>query len=94
MEDFNENGFRAFEMTPEKIQKEYLTVAETSEYCGISQRTLRNLLKDHLNPIPFYRVGPAGRIIRIKKSEFDEWMQSQKSNQGTEIDDLVAEILK
>jgi len=76
------------------IRKEYLSIAELSKYCGISQRTIRDLLKAPINPIPFYRVGAAGRIIRIKKSEFDEWMQSQRSTQENEIDDLVVEILK
>ncbi len=81
-------------MGSDEIQKEYLTVADLSQYTRISQRTIRDLLKDPVNPIPFYRVGAAGRIIRIKKNEFNEWMQSQKSSHGTEIDDLVAEILK
>ena len=77
-----------------RVEKEYFSVTELSKYCGISQRTLRTLLKDPLNPIPFYRVGAAGRIIRIKKSEFDEWMDSQKVDQGNEIDELLAEVLK
>ncbi len=81
-------------MKKSKLKIEYLPVADLSKYCGISQRTIRDLLKDPVNPIPFYRVGVAGRIIRIKKSEFDEWMQSQKSTQPNEIDELVAEILK
>jgi len=76
------------------IEKEYLTVAELSHYCGISQRTLRELLKDPVNPIPFYRVGSAGRIVRIKRSEFDEWMLSQKNTQVSDIDILVEQILK
>lgn len=77
-----------------KIQKEYLTVAELTEYCGICQRTLRDLMRDSVNPIPFYRVGTSGRIIRIKKSEFDEWMLSQQESQESEIDKLVDEVLK
>ena len=81
-------------MPGKKIAREYFTVAELSEYAGISQRTLRDLLKDPVNPIPHFRVGAAGRLVRVKRSEFDEWMDSQKAVPGNEIDDLVAALLK
>jgi len=77
-----------------KIEKEYLTIAELAKYVSISQRTLRDHLKDPINPIPHFRIGTAGRIIRIKKSEFDEWMKSQKATQGNEIDAILADVLK
>ena len=76
------------------VTKEYLKIAEVSEYSSISQRTLHTLLKDHVNPIPHYRVGVAGRIIRIKKSDFDAWMDTQRATQGDEIDELIEGILK
>ncbi len=81
-------------MGKNRVAKEYFTVAELSDYSGISQRTLRTLLNDPVNPIPFYRVGTAGRIIRIKKAEFDGWMLSQRTEQNDGIDDLIAEVLK
>jgi len=62
------------------IKKEYFNIRELSGYSGISQRTLWDLLKDPLNPIPHFRIGAAGRIVRVKKSEFDEWMHTQKSD--------------
>ena len=60
------------------VEKEYFKVSELSKYSGISDRTLWDLLKDPVNPIPHYRIGAAGRIVRIKKSEFDQWMQTQR----------------
>jgi len=81
-------------MGKNSVEKEYFTVLELSKYVGISQRTLRDHLKDPINPIPHFRIGAAGRIIRIKKSEFDEWMNSQRATQGDEIDELIAEVLK
>ena len=75
------------------IKKEYLSILELSEYSGISQRTLWDLLKDPVNPIPHFRVGSAGRIVRVKRSEFDQWMQTQKSNDIKLIDQIVDEIL-
>jgi len=50
-------------------------------------------LKDPVNPIPHYRIGAAGRIVRIKKSEFDQWMQMQKNNNISKIDEIVDELL-
>jgi excisionase family DNA binding protein len=76
------------------IEKEYFSIRELSEYSGISQRTLWDFLKDSINPIPHFRVGSAGRIVRVKKSEFDLWMQTQKSSDPQIIDQIVDEILK
>lgn len=75
------------------IQREYLSILELSEYSGISQRTLWDLLKISVNPIPHFRVGSAGRIVKVKKSEFDQWMQTQKSSDIKLIDRIVEEIL-
>lgn len=75
------------------VQREYLSIPELAEYTGISQRTLWDLLKDPVNPIPHFRVGSAGRIVRVKKSEFDQWMQTQRSNNINWIDKIVDEIL-
>ena len=75
------------------IKKEYFSIIELSEYSGISQRTLWDLLKDPVNPIPHFRVGSAGRIVRVKRSEFDQWMQTQKSSDINLIDRIVEEIL-
>jgi excisionase family DNA binding protein len=74
------------------IAREYLSISDLSAYSGISERTLRDLLKDSVNPIPHFRIGPAGRIVRVKKSDFDEWMQTQKPYSNKEIDKIVDEI--
>jgi len=75
------------------IQREYLSILELSEYSGISQRTLWDLLKISVNPIPHFRVGSAGRIVKVKKSEFDQWMQTQISSNISWIDKVIDEIL-
>jgi len=81
-------------MKKNKVQKEYFSISDLSDYTGISERTLRDFIKDPLNPIPFFRVGPAGRIILIKRSEFDQWMKSQRATQDNRIDELIAEVLQ
>jgi excisionase family DNA binding protein len=63
-----------------KVEREYLKVSELAQYAGISVRTLWDLLKDPVNPIAHYRIGAAGRIVRIKRSEFDQWMREQKAS--------------
>lgn len=76
------------------VQKEYFKVSELAEYAGISERTLWDLLKDPVNPIPHFRVGAAGRIVRVKKSDFDQWMREQMVSENSLVDDVLGEILK
>ncbi len=76
------------------IEKGYFSIADLSEYSGISQRTLWDLLKDPVNPIPHFRVGSAGRIVRVKRSEFDLWMESQRPKDAAWLDQIVDEISK
>jgi excisionase family DNA binding protein len=77
-----------------KVEREYLKVSELAQYAGISDRTLWDLLKDPVNPIPHYRIGAAGRIVRIKRSEFDQWMREQMTREDNLIDDVLGEILE
>jgi len=76
-----------------KVEREYLKVSELAQYTGISDRTLWDLLKDPVNPIPHYRIGTAGRIVRIKKSDFDQWMRDQQARESHFIDDVLEGIL-
>ena len=75
------------------VQREYLSIRDLSEYTGVSQRTLWDLLKNPVNPIPHFRIGSAGRIVRVKRSEFNQWMQTQKPREINMIDQIVDEIL-
>jgi excisionase family DNA binding protein len=80
------------EVNTKMVTREYFKVSELAEYTGISDRTLRDLLKDPVNPIPHYRIGAAGRIVRIKKSEFDQWMREQMIRESSLVDDVLGEI--
>ena len=51
-----------------------------------------DLLKDPVNPIPHYRIGAAGRIVRIKKSEFDQWMQKQMIRESSLVDGVLEDF--
>jgi hypothetical protein len=77
----------------ERGQKEYMSVADLEVYSSISQRTLWDLIKSPVNPIPHFRVGTAGRIVRVKRSEFDRWIEGYRVSDDADIDNLVKEIL-
>jgi len=51
---------------------EWLTVKELASYCGISERKLRALIRTEL---PHVKVG---RLVRISRTEFDDWMRAQR----------------
>jgi excisionase family DNA binding protein len=77
-----------------KVQREYFKVSELAAYTGISERTLWDLLKDPVNPIPHFRVGAAGRIVRVKKSDFDQWMRDQMIRDNSLVDDVFDGIIE
>jgi len=80
------------EVNLKMVTREYFKVSELAEYSGISDRTLWDLLKDPVNPIPHYRIGAAGRIVRIKKSEFDQWMRKQMIRESSFVDDVLEDF--
>ncbi|MBF0227425.1 MAG: helix-turn-helix domain-containing protein [Desulfobacterales bacterium] len=78
-------------MSEKIVETGYFNVKELSKYSGISQRTLRYLMKSSINPIPPFRIG--GRLLRIKKTEFDNWMGNYKVKDSIDVDAIVNEIL-
>ena len=54
--------------------REFLTIAEVSEYLGIKRSSL--YAKVERKEIPHYKVG---RLVRFKKSDIDSWMEKFKS---------------
>jgi excisionase family DNA binding protein len=74
------------------IAREYFSISELSDYSGISKRTLWTLLNNPTDPIPHFRVGSAGRIVRVRRSEFDDWMERQRADRNIDIDKIVDEI--
>lgn len=56
---------------------EYMTIHQLANYASLSQSTLRKWLRSGM---PYYRLG---RSIRVKRSEFDEWMRESFHAGGT-----------
>jgi excisionase family DNA binding protein len=72
----------------------YMDICTLSSYSGISARKLKDLIKDPEYPLPAYKVKGS---IRIKKSEFEEWMKKYKvlTSEGPErIDLIVSDVIK
>ena len=75
------------------IAREYFSISELSDYSGISKRTLWTLLNNPNDSIPHFRVGSAGRIVRVRRSDFDDWMERQRGDRNIkDIDKIVDEI--
>jgi excisionase family DNA binding protein len=62
------------------MSPEYLSLADLATYASVSRNTLKNWLACGM---PCYRVG---RCLRVKKGDFDAWMQQFRN--GTESADL------
>ncbi len=88
------NKYNGVKMKKSQVMREYYSISNLSEYTGISGRTLRDLLHCPSNPIPHYRIGSTGRILRIKKAEFDDWMMSQRATNENGIDALLESVMK
>ena len=68
---------------------EWLSPVEAAHLMGISLRSFSKLLHDKAGPIPFVRVG---RLIRIRKSDLDSWMEARRSRSAADriVDSLLA----
>ncbi len=75
------------------VTREYLSIKELAVYSGISERSLRYYLKDPVNPIPHHRFGRGGKLIKVKRSDFDKWADSQRGDCGNLVDNIVNEVL-
>ena len=59
-----------------KIEKQWISMEELSEYLGISAVTIRFWIRSGKD-IPAVRIG---RQWRFRISDIDEWIKSGKSN--------------
>lgn len=71
--------------------KNYLNVKSVAKLLGISERKTWELVHDHDNPIPHFRIG--NKIVRIKEDELHAWMQGHRVDDGSQVDRIVDEVL-
>lgn len=53
----------------------YINIEEAAEYLGVKTSTIRSWIKKE--NMPSHRVG--GKLLKFKRSEIDEWVNSEKS---------------
>lgn len=71
------------------LDPEYVSLTDLSSYASASRNTLKKWLKYGM---PCYRIG---RCIRVRLSEFDEWMQQFRSDTALKnLDAAWREVMK
>ena len=70
------------------IVREFFSLFELSEYSGISERTLRDLIRRPTDPLPHYRIG---KLVKVRRSDFDAWAERQRHNQSL-VDRIVLDV--
>lgn len=75
------------------VTKGYFNIKELSAYSGISDRTLRNLMQRAVDPLPHIRLGH--KLLRIRKDDFDAWMDRQgKANGAAAVEAIADSVIK
>ena len=59
-------------MTAQIQNKNWISIAETADYIGVSKDTIRNWIKN--SQMPAHKVG---RLWMFKKSEIDTWISAK-----------------
>jgi len=67
------------------IAKRWMTVKELSKYLSLSERKIRQMVKDR--EIPFVRVGK--KLIRFDRLAVDRWLEEREQKTARMIADEV-----
>lgn len=71
------------------LEPEYLSLTDLTVYVSVSKNTLKKWLTCGM---PVYRVG---RCIRVKRSEFDQWMQQfRHGTESKDLDSIWAQVME
>jgi excisionase family DNA binding protein len=57
------------------VDNPFISTEEAATILGVSVDTIRGYINRKKNPLPAYRFG---REYKLKKEEFEEWVQSQR----------------
>lgn len=53
-----------------------MSVADAAEYVGVSERTIRDLVRD--GQLTHYRIGRGRGFVRFRRSEIDEYLARRR----------------
>jgi excisionase family DNA binding protein len=70
-------------------EAEYLDLKKLSVYTSVAIPTLRERLRE--GKLPFYKL--RGKIL-VRKSDFDEYMQSYRVDKREGLDELVDDVIE
>lgn len=73
------------------VPREWMSMADLSAYCGLSPRTLRDLLRHPVNPLPHVRLNQ--KILRVRRADFDAWMERFRFDGDSQVDQIVSEVM-
>lgn len=62
----------------ENLYKEFFNLEEVAEYIGVKISTVYSYIKDEKNPLPTFQIN--GKVIRVKKSELDAWLENYRKD--------------
>lgn len=74
--------------TSNSPSSEYMTLSELATYCSMSKSTLRNWIRIGM---PYFKLG---RSIRVKRDDFDAWLERKFRAAGTPKDGRRREALR
>lgn len=62
------------------MENPFISTEEAAAILGVSVDTIRGYINRKRNPLPAYRFG---REYKLKKEEFERWMQEQRVQKDT-----------
>ena len=68
---------------------EYISLSGLAVYASVSRNTLKKWLRDF--NMPHYRIG---RCIRVRKSEFDVWVEQFRNGTSNDLDAIWDQVMK
>jgi excisionase family DNA binding protein len=66
-----------------KLDREWLSLRQLTEYASVSERTLREWLHRQTDALPAVRVD--GKIL-VRRSQFDAWLEHHRIQPGALVD--------
>lgn len=72
-------------VSAEHFVKEYLSIKEVAVILGLSESTIRNMVRDRR--LPSIRTGNAQKTVRIAKSDLDAHIAANRIGPGAQSDD-------
>lgn len=70
------------------IDPEYMSLAELAQYCSVGKKTLKKWIN---RGMPVFKVG---RLIRVKKCEFDAWMKQFRIGTPENLDTIWDQVMR